>query len=114
MENSQIKITIKKMEELAKQKDFDKFSEFSQKIVNAILLADDINYSSKRELVRVFNNISIFFGDFKGNEFILKKLLTSEKNKLKPNEAYIGFIMNLLGELHYYKGQYYTAFDFYQ
>src|SRR6056297_3545536 len=114
MENSQVKISIKKMKELAKHKDIKGFIKFTQRILDQIILVDDFNYASKKELVTTINDMSLFFGDFKGDEELLLKLLEDENKKKHPHQDYTAFIINLLGELYYYKGEYKTALEFYQ
>jgi len=114
MENSQIKSTIKKMEEFAKQKKLNEFQAFTERLIDEILLKDAYNYSSKRELLTSINNISLFFGDYQNDENILEKLLKEENEKKLPNQDYLAFIMNLLGELHYYEGKFNSALTQYQ
>ena len=114
MENSQIKSITKKMEEFAKQKKINEFQAFTERLIDEILLSDSYNYSSKRELLASINNIYLFFGDYKSNENILEKLLERENEKNIPNQDYLAFIMNLLGELHYYEGKFNLALSEYQ
>ena len=109
-----MKETIKKMKEMARLRKLKQFHEYSEQIVEEVLLKDNLNFSSKRELIKTINNIYLFFSDYKSIEIILIKILSKEKESIKFNGDFRAFLINLIGELNYYKGDYEAAMDNYK
>ncbi|HPE40448.1 MAG TPA: CHAT domain-containing protein [Bacteroidales bacterium] len=114
MENSSLKNIKKKIKGFAKLQQTDQFLEYSEQIVEQMLVDNQYNYSSKKELTLMINQTCLLFGFFDHIEALVLKILKQEMERTQPNNDFIAFIKNLLGELHYYKGNYDFAMDYYK
>ncbi|MEA1883469.1 MAG: CHAT domain-containing tetratricopeptide repeat protein [Thermotogota bacterium] len=114
MENVHVGKIIKKMKEFAKNKDLNGFKEFTKRVIQENLLNKQLNYSSKRAIIKAINEINLFFADFNKNEEFLLHLLDQERKRQNGKQDYIAFLINLVGELYYFMGQYNFALENYK
>ena len=114
MENSYLKNMQKKIKAFVKHHQIDQFLEYSTQIVDQMLIDDQFNYSSKKELTIMINQTCLLFGVYDHIEGLLLIILNHEIKKIQSSDDFIAFIKNLLGELYYYKGNYSLAMDYYK
>jgi CHAT domain-containing protein/Flp pilus assembly protein TadD len=109
MNGKEIQNIVDVIRKQAKRKNRDKCFELLSVLIDEIKNNNEIPYLKKEELVKFVNRAFLLFPDYVADEEFLAELIESENNKSDGNLKYIATMLNLLGELYYYKGNFDVA-----
>ena len=109
MDGKGIQNIVDGIREQAKLKNKEACYELLKRLIEEIKSNDELSYLKKEELVKFVNRAFLLFHDYTAAEAFFNGLLVHEETTVRKNGKYTATVLNLLGELYYYMGDFDSA-----